>query len=617
MSKPKAPEAPDYAAAAAVQGEANLEAARSTQKMGLVNQYSPVGSMTYTPIGDDRYRSDITMTPAGQALFDREMRLSEATGQIGEDMLGRVAASYDRPFDTSSLPQVAAPTTAGMFQPSLSGVQGDYAARMNSIGRPQAPTTAGLQGYSGVNIGSLPGLSTANGSGLPNAGGVSNAGLQGVTLPGQGLPQRQDLSSSGLGQIGRPDLAGLQQVAAPNDAQRQKLAAALMARQETNMARDEDATRVRLANQGIAQNSEAYNREMERMAQTRTDARNQADVLAGDEMARQFQMEQSLRGQQFGEQTQLSDIDRATRAQQFGERSDISQYGLAARGQQFGEQQGVNAAEASLRGQQFGEQQSMSEADRALRSQMLAERLSLSDQQNAARGQAFGEQAQLSEMDRATRAQQFGEQQSLYDMGRTSEQDAINRIAQQNALETGMFGMGMDLRNQQVGEAAQMYGLQQQARDRALQEAAYLRGIPLSELNAMRTGSQPMMPNFSVNQSGANVQAAPYYQATADQYGAALDKYNAQAGMFGNIMGGLFGLGSAGLAASDIRLKTQIKRIGETIHGLALYAFRYIWGGPEQVGVMAQEVLAVRPDCVVEMPGGYLAVNYGRLYAND
>lgn len=65
--------------------------------------------------------------------------------------------------------------------------------------------------------------------------------------------------------------------------------------------------------------------------------------------------------------------------------------------------------------------------------------------------------------------------------------------------------------------------------------------------------------------------------------------------------------------ASDRRLKTEIRVIGETILGLPLYSFRYASGGGVQVGVMAQDVEQVMPEAVTLIDGGYLAVDYAKL----
>jgi hypothetical protein len=63
---------------------------------------------------------------------------------------------------------------------------------------------------------------------------------------------------------------------------------------------------------------------------------------------------------------------------------------------------------------------------------------------------------------------------------------------------------------------------------------------------------------------------------------------------------------------SDVRLKTNIVKIGTRSDGLNVYEFDYVWGGPRQVGLMAQEVLNVYPDAVAEVDG-YLTVDYGKV----
>jgi hypothetical protein len=64
---------------------------------------------------------------------------------------------------------------------------------------------------------------------------------------------------------------------------------------------------------------------------------------------------------------------------------------------------------------------------------------------------------------------------------------------------------------------------------------------------------------------------------------------------------------------SDIRLKTDIEKVGVAENGLPLYTFRYIGGDAVYRGVMAQDVLEVFPDAVSTMPNGYMAVRYDML----
>ena len=63
---------------------------------------------------------------------------------------------------------------------------------------------------------------------------------------------------------------------------------------------------------------------------------------------------------------------------------------------------------------------------------------------------------------------------------------------------------------------------------------------------------------------------------------------------------------------SDRRLKTNVRKINTRADGLNVYEFNYVWGGPKQIGLMAQEVREVYPDAVSERDG-YLMVNYAKV----
>jgi len=64
--------------------------------------------------------------------------------------------------------------------------------------------------------------------------------------------------------------------------------------------------------------------------------------------------------------------------------------------------------------------------------------------------------------------------------------------------------------------------------------------------------------------------------------------------------------------SSDIRLKTDIVRMGALPSGLPLYSFRYAGARERHVGVMAQEAMQLFPDAVREI-NGFLAVDYSRI----
>ena len=77
--------------------------------------------------------------------------------------------------------------------------------------------------------------------------------------------------------------------------------------------------------------------------------------------------------------------------------------------------------------------------------------------------------------------------------------------------------------------------------------------------------------------------------------------------------GGGRGGGGGGGRRSDIALKHDIVLLGHLDNGLGFYRFAYDGSSKPYVGVVAQEVQAVRPDAVVRGPDGYLRVFYDRL----
>jgi hypothetical protein len=64
---------------------------------------------------------------------------------------------------------------------------------------------------------------------------------------------------------------------------------------------------------------------------------------------------------------------------------------------------------------------------------------------------------------------------------------------------------------------------------------------------------------------------------------------------------------------SDIRLKRDIVPVGRLTDGIGLYRYRYLWSDTTYVGVMAQEVAAVKPEAVCQDADGYLRVDYAGL----
>lgn len=158
-------------------------------------------------------------------------------------------------------------------------------------------------------------------------------------------------------------------------------------------------------------------------------------------------------------------------------------------------------------------------------------------------------------------------------------------------------------------------GLANQAQQAQLYTQQY--NQPLSFYSSLMSGTQPTLPQFSgVNQSSAaptNVLGA--YQ---NAYQGNLNSYNAQVGSANSATSGLTGLlGTGSLAAatafSDSRLKKNIKRIGEMKNGLPVYQFSYLWDTIKHIGVMAQDVLHVKPEAVIIGKDGFMMVDYSMI----
>lgn len=180
-----------------------------------------------------------------------------------------------------------------------------------------------------------------------------------------------------------------------------------------------------------------------------------------------------------------------------------------------------------------------------------------------------------------------------------ARQQALGERNQQMGEITGQRGINWN-------EALQQYGLNDQADFNA-------RARPLNEITSLNSGSQlyyqpttPGQPN-SYNIAGTDV-AGIYNQGYQNQLGA----YNANMQAQNGFLGSLANLGAAAITRySDRRLKTNVEYSHTDTNGLRWYAYDYIWGGPRQLGVMADEAPAHAVS--IDPHSGFAMVNYGLL----
>lgn len=179
-----------------------------------------------------------------------------------------------------------------------------------------------------------------------------------------------------------------------------------------------------------------------------------------------------------------------------------------------------------------------------------------------------------------------------------------NARVQADALSTAkrieVAGLGRNL----TGAAQGSYGMALNAGNSAVSNNAQAGN---SLVNSTSAGNSTIMQGQGMQLSGLgsvlNGQTSIYQSNTqrsaADSQGT------------GQMIGA--GLGVATALMCDARLKENLRRIGTTLDGFALYLFNYIGDPSLHIGVIAQEVLPVKPEAVIQREDGFYAVDYSQI----
>lgn len=225
---------------------------------------------------------------------------------------------------------------------------------------------------------------------------------------------------------------------------------------------------------------------------------------------------------------------------------------------------------------------------------------------NAMLANTQGNNDQLNQLALTGRQQGYNEA-----LGTAQNNYAQNTTDQTNAFSQQLAATGA---NNASSLAAQQAAYQQAlgGRQQNFQEAVTGRNQPINEITALLSGSQIANPNTGTS-------ATPQTQVGGVDYtGMVNNNYNQQVASSNAALGGLFGLagqaGSAAIKYSDARVKEDIRRVGHLDNGLPVYSYRYVWGGPVEIGLLAQDVARVNPEAVHEF-NGVLAVDYARAAA--
>lgn len=310
--KGSAPDTPDYEAAARATAEGNLDLAKYTTQANRINQYTPFGSLTYT----NNRSFDQAGYDAAMAEYERELaaRQASSAGQPQPNYYGHMNQTGEGGYaGVSTLdPRYALADGSSSIRGGFSGGgQGDLIRpdRADFYGddnwEQRVELAPELQAILDQQWRLQHGLFGAQDAALGRVQDVMGRDFDMSQLPAGGTP----LDLDGIPQAG--DVYDPTQ----NTNQATEL---LMARMNPELDRQYELLRSQLANQGIAQGSEAYRREMERFGQQRNDAANQA-ALHGIGLGMQQQ------GQTFGQQTTNRQLAAALQAQQFGQQEGLRQ----------------------------------------------------------------------------------------------------------------------------------------------------------------------------------------------------------------------------------------------------------------------------------------------------
>lgn len=436
-------------------------------------------------------------SPTEQAKYDANSNLELSLLDTAQGGLGRVNQMMDTPFDTSQMQQVNPLTQDG----GQAGFD-----------------TQGLQGYRNVDTSQLPQQGQIDMSQVGQGGNLNFNGLPSGDLNTQGLQGFQGIDRNALSPMGSLSRDGLD----PYTVQASvgglnSVADAIRARGDEDFTRRRRELEADLAARGFTPGSEGYNAVMQDIDRQQNDYNQQALLSAGQEQSRIANLEMARRGQNFGEMQNVADFAQRARAQGFSEQQIQAEVNNRIREQQFNERAGVAQFAEQQRTARGGERIQGAQFAESQAARQFQQQEAVAQFQQQLRAQGLSEQQVQAQVNNAIRAQQFGERGAMAQF----DQSEMQRRYQN------------DLQRQQA---------QQAERERQMQEQAYLRQLPLNEINALRTGAQAQLPQFQ-GYTGANVGAAPIFDAAAALGNYNMSAYQSQP----DVMGGLFQLGGAAM----------------------------------------------------------------------
>lgn len=493
-----------------------------------------------------------------------------------------------------------------------------------------APTTAGAPtaGNNGMpDFGALAGAPAAG----PIQTSVAPGGPIQTALPNAGqIQQKLDLSglgnyasSAGYGKIqDKLDVSNVPALAS-GDALGQQMTQAQQAAYKNatgyldpQWQQQQQQLETQLANQGVPQNSEAWNKAMESFGRQKQFAYDQAYSAAYsrglDAQGQLFGQGLAVNQNQFGQNLAAGQFANSAQAQGFGQSLANANLQNQARSAQGNEAIAAMTLGNAAQGQQFGQNLAAGQFGNAAQGQQFGQNLAGATFGNAAQGQQFGQNLQAAGLQNQTQAQLADQWLRRYGIDTGLKQTERAAQASENAAASSAGASTQNTQAQLAAQAAQNDFLNNLAlRNQGLNEAQLQQQNAWALLGLMNgQGNGPTQPNFT-NTPQTNVNGTDVAGLYNNQYNGQLNSYNAQVGQQNSNTAAMATILAAML--SDRRLKKNIRQIG--VHArvpVAVYEYVYLWG-ERAIGVMADELEKVMPEAVLTLPNGFKAVDYARL----
>lgn len=431
MSSPSAPEQIDPVVAAKAEGEESRKTAVYNQNLGMVNQTGPNGSLSYSmkpgadpnnPQPGDWIATTTLSAPNQQIYGNAQQGIINAQATPQSSQFSAYSDPYAglKPNEVAKYVQDNGGATQTNFTMPTQTVTGGAQQQLNLANTPQLQgmDLAKTPQLQGVNMSQLqqlqqfdPALLSQLNTDAPTAAKLNTAlnlsGVGGITNVTYGNEDKFDtslldtpeyqLQAAADRQVVGPagairdtfDTSGVRALPGTiDDTSRQRVEEALFARLNPMLAQEEASTRNNLLNAGMEIGTDGYNRELDRLARSRNDARLATIAQAGQEESRQVGLTQGLNAQEFAQ---------AYAKGQFGQTADRGNNDAAINVANANNSSALNYYNSvnnmGMQGLKFNFDQDV--AARSFQNQNiqgnLDNRISVAGANNAAQGQAYNQ----------------------------------------------------------------------------------------------------------------------------------------------------------------------------------------------------------------------------------